>query len=190
MSARALRGPHVTRRAALAALAAVAFAGCGAREPVAVFSVRVPTAPSRPDDVATAFAAGDGRVVTVAHVLAPGRPVFVDGRRARVVRLDRRLDLAVLEAGAPGEAPAPGTPRAGQPVTVRVARGTLHLTVRRTITAHLDGSARPALELAGAVEPGDSGAPVLDAGGRLLGVVFAQSSHAARVYALDARALP
>jgi hypothetical protein len=37
------------------------------------------------------------------------------------------------------------------------------------------------------VQPGDSGAPVLDAGGRLLGVVFAQSARA--VYALDARAL-
>jgi S1-C subfamily serine protease len=84
-----------------------------------------------------------------------------------------------------------GTPRAGEPATVRVVRAgrprSLPVTLRRTITAHIGGATRPALELAGAVQPGDSGSPVLDRDGRLLGIVFAQSARA--VYALDARAL-
>ena len=47
-------------------------------------------------EVATGVAAGDGRVLTVAHALSPGRAVRVAGRPARVLRLDRRLDLALL----------------------------------------------------------------------------------------------
>jgi hypothetical protein len=80
-----------------------------------------------------------------------------------------------------------GTPRAGEAATIRVLRRgvprSLPTTVRRTISAHLDGATRPALELTGAVQPGDSGSPVLDRDGRVLGVVFAQSARA--VYAVD-----
>jgi S1-C subfamily serine protease len=40
------------------------------------------------------------------------------------------------------------------------------------------------------VLPGDSGAPVVDAGGRVTGMVFAQASGRADLtYALDARAI-
>jgi S1-C subfamily serine protease len=74
---------------------------------------------------------------------------------------------------------------------VRVLRGTLHGTVRRLIVAHIGGQTRPALELSAAIEPGDSGAPVLDGDGRVLGVVFAESSDREDLaYAVDARALP
>jgi S1-C subfamily serine protease len=168
----------------LAALALLVLAGCGASGPPRLAAVRVG------DQNATGFEAGAGRVVTVAHVLQPGRRVLVAGRPARVRLLDRRLDIAVLDAAARGELRY-GTPRAGEPATVLVLRSgvarSLPTTVRRTITAHLGGASRPALELAGAVQPGDSGSPVLDREGRLLGVVFAQSERA--VYALDARAL-
>jgi S1-C subfamily serine protease len=168
----------------LAALALLALAGCGAAGPPRLAAVRVG------DEHATGFAAGTGRIVTVAHVLQPGRPVLVAGRPARVRVLDRRLDIAVLDAAARGELRY-GTPRAGARATVLVLRSgvprSLPTIVRRTITAHLAGASRPALELAGAVQPGDSGSPVLDRDGRLLGVVFAQSARA--IYALDARAL-
>jgi S1-C subfamily serine protease len=83
-------------------------------------------------------------------------------------------------------------------VIVRVLRDgaarSLPATVRRVITARLTGNGpvevRPALELAVAVAPGDSGAPVIDARGRVAGVVFAQASDRDLTYALDARALP
>jgi S1-C subfamily serine protease len=48
---------------------------------------------------------------------------------------------------------------------------------------------RPALELAAAVQPGDSGAPVTDASGRVLGIVFARSdSGPPTAWAVDAAA--
>jgi S1-C subfamily serine protease len=126
--------------------------------------------------------------------------VRADARRARVLRVDRRLDVAVLAVAGDG-APAArlGSGRAGERVTVRVLRAgearSLRATVRRPITARVRGlggrvRVRPALELAVSVMPGDSGAPVLDGQGHVVGVVFAQASgSAALAYALDARAL-
>ena len=50
---------------------------------------------------------------------APAAPVFVGGRRARVLRVDRRLDLALLAvAGLRAPAAARGAARAGEPATV------------------------------------------------------------------------
>ena len=172
---------------ALPAAVAVLLAGCGGGGGgPAVLDVRVP------GGEATAFGIGGGRVVTVAHVLR-GRRVTVAGRTARVLRVDRRLDVAVLRA-AGGSGARTGAARAGERVTVRVLRQgeprSLPATVRRVISARVGGRVRPALELAAAVMPGDSGAPVLDEDGRVLGVVFAQASgDEALAYALDARAL-
>jgi S1-C subfamily serine protease len=184
-----------------AALAlALLAAGCGGGRAPDVLAVRVPGATQRSGESATALAAGDGRALTVAHVLRAGRPVFVAGRRARVLRVDRRLDVALLAVGGVS-APAlgRGSARPGERATVRVLRDgavrSLRATVRRTLTANVRDPAgrvevRPALELAVAVMPGDSGAPVVDGAGRLLGIVFAQASDRdGLAYALDARAL-
>ena len=181
------------RGAAVAAVVAVAGCGGGSAAAPAVYEVRVPTHGSGRD--ATAFAVGGGRAVTVAHVLRAGHPVFVGGRRARVLRVDRRLDVALLAVdGMRAPAAGRGPARAGEPASVRVVRtggpGSVRATVRRTITARIGGRGRPALELAAAVMPGDSGAPVVDADGRVVGMLFAQASGAATLaYALDARAL-
>src|SRR5439155_6192574 len=64
--------------------------------------------------------------------------------------------------------------RDGRPRTVRAA-------VRRSVIAHVREapgepvSTRPGLELAAHVVAGDSGAPVLDAEGRVTGLIFASS---------------
>ena len=103
---------------AAAALLAPTFATAPPRPPQEV-SVVV-AHPTGPPDVATGFVAGDGRVVTVAHVLGedvagdhvmagPASAIAVDGRPAMIVRLDRRLDLAVLRVpGVHGDAPRVG----------------------------------------------------------------------------------
>jgi S1-C subfamily serine protease len=138
-------------------------------------------------DVATGFAVGRGRVVTVAHVLRGGGAVRVTGRPARVVRADRRLDLAVLAVPGLGAAPLSG--RGARVEVLRAGRPrALPARVERRVTATLGRDRRPALELSAAVQPGDSGAPVTDASGRLVGVVFARSGDRT-AWAVDASAL-
>jgi S1-C subfamily serine protease len=165
--------------------------------------------------IATGFALGDGRVVTVAHVV--DGPVTVRGRRVRVLRVDRRSDLALLSApsgsspggdpprtrgGAPDLVGAPDLASARTGEHLRVlrlrdgARSSLSVHVRRSIVAHVSapGAARavvrPAIELSARVTPGDSGAPVVTDSGALAGVVFASSRNRRdTAYAVDASAL-
>jgi hypothetical protein len=135
------------------------------------------------DDRATGFVAGDGRVVTVAHVLED--EVAVDGRPATIVRVDRRNDLALLSApGIEGDAP-----RLGGDGDTRV-RDRAAPVVRR-VTARVDGGApRRALIVRADVAAGESGAPLVTAGGRVAGVVFARSRvRPATAYAIDASAV-
>jgi S1-C subfamily serine protease len=124
-------------------------------------------------DAATGFVVGDGRVLTVAHVL--GADVRVDGRPAAVLRRDDRLDLAVLAA--PGiDGP-------------RVRLGGRSEAVIRRASARIDGAAwrRPVLELRSEVSDGDSGMPVLTPTGRVVGVTFARSTTRPGVaWAIDA----
>jgi S1-C subfamily serine protease len=185
-------------RAAIVVVALL-LAGCGAESGPGVVTVLV----ERPGGVperATGFVAGDGRVVTVAHVLDGGGAVSVRGEggaaeRARVVRVDRAADLALLAA----RAEAPGV-RADDDVRLVSARGgevrARAVDVRRRIVARVRDSAgeriysRPSLELAADVTSGDSGAPILDGDGRVLGVVFARSRrHAGTAYAVDGAAV-
>ena len=80
---------------ACALLAGACGAAGTAGEPPAALRVTVATDGLVPQ-VATGVATADGRVLTVAHVLSGGHGVQVAGRRARVLRVDRRLDLALL----------------------------------------------------------------------------------------------
>lgn len=130
-------------------------------------------------DRATGFVAGDGLVMTVAHVL--GDDIVVDGRPATIARVDRGRDLALLRVpGLRGEPARPGgggdTRLLGRPAPI----------VRR-IDASVDGGPRrPALEIRADVAAGDSGAPLVTPTGRVAGVVFARSRTRPGVaYAVD-----
>jgi S1-C subfamily serine protease len=192
----------VSRAAVVLALAAALTAGCGgaARDhrPPAVLAVEIRHATGSAG-LATGIAAGGDRVVTVAHVLARAGDVRVRvagrWRPARVVRRDARDDLVVLAAGG---LDAPALRVADDEASARLlllrdggARPREVAALRR-IHAGVEGFGppgyrRPALELGAEVLPGDSGAPVLDAGGALLGVIFARSrGHEGTAYAIDA----
>lgn len=143
-------------------------------------------------------------LATNAHVVAGADAVRVrrpdDGTlEATVVVFDPRRDLALLQAPglerpplerAPTEAGSPGavigypggqnTPRT-QPVTVED---------RRTVTGRdiygRERSEREVLFLSADLRQGDSGSPVVDAQGRVSGVVFAISpDRATAAFALD-----
>jgi S1-C subfamily serine protease len=178
--------------AALASAAIVLLAAPSAGPPPsgpAVVDVHV-VPPVGSVGVATGFEHGEGRVVTVAHLL-PARRARVlvrssegPARRARVLTLDRRSDLAVLSVGA-GAANGSPLPGSGSPRLLVRRNGrpaALEVEIRRRIEARIrpsPGAApvrRPAIELEARVRQGDSGAPLVAADGRLLGVLFAQSS--------------
>jgi S1-C subfamily serine protease len=143
-------------------------------------------------DVATGFVVAPGRVVTVAHVLEPDRRLVVRGgngvaRRARVLRQDHRDDLALLAVPGLTAVPFRGASASGTHLLVRRGRGTaaLRTAIRRRVQATVRGPSwgpfrRPALELATSVELGDSGAPLVDDGGRVAGVLFARASDGRR----------
>jgi S1-C subfamily serine protease len=174
------------RRPAAVLLACVPLAACGSGHDAspgpAVFKVAVG------GEVATAFALGTGRAVTVAHLLAGRRPGatvrLLGGHRATIVRVDERDDLALLAVSGL-EAPRTRVTGADGDAFVLVVRGErvrrLPVRVRRPILARIrtpDGRRvvrRRALELRADVEAGDSGAPVVTKDGRVAGIVFARS---------------
>lgn len=148
----------------------------------------------------SAVVVADERVATNAHVVAGAGRITVrtfdrQSRGARLVYLDRATDLAILYV--PGlAAPAPrwraeaergtegavaGYPGGGR-LTLRGAR------VRGEVTLDDESGAgtREVVVIQGLVEPGNSGGPLLDLRGRVLGLVFANSSvDAATGFALS-----
>jgi len=198
-------GPR-RRRACAAAVAVASLAvlagGCGGsdapRRPPQVLRVTVAAGGLVPE-VATAVAVGDGRVLTVAHAVAGRGAVRVAGRPARVLRVDDRLDLALLAV--PGlRAPAMRLGGVARRVTLAVLRDgrptPLGGAVRRRVVIRFRDQpsdppeVRPGLEVAASIDPGDSGAPVLDTRGRVLGVVYARSrDRADTAWAVDASAV-
>jgi hypothetical protein len=187
---------------AAALVAAILFGAGSARVAAApgIVALRV----SSGQGIATGFALAGGRVVTVAHVI--DGPVTVRGRRVRVIRVDRRSDLALLAVpGLDGHRLAIASAANGEHLRVVRLRGgrpaVLSVDVRRSIVAHVRALGasravvRPALELSaaessGRVAPGDSGAAVVTDSRELAGVVFAASRTRPDIaYAVDASRL-
>lgn len=171
-----------------------------------------------PAVLATGFETAPGQVVTVAHALEGRTELAVRrgggaGRRARVLWIDRRNDLALLAvAGGAARSASDRSPTGARPLAtgadaaedgarVLVRRAgrirALPALVRRRIMARVRSPAestsyrRPALELAVDVTVGDSGAPLIDPEGRVVGVLFARSrTRSGRAYAVDGKVIP
>lgn len=148
------------------------------------------------------FVAASGLVVTNAHVVAGvDQPVVQtrDGRvyQAHAVQYDDASDLAVLYAPDLPEAPLSlsnsvergqqvsfaGYPLGG-PYTVRPAtiQGEAFAPVQNVTTG--DTLSRSIIQIAGRVEQGNSGGPLLDANGHVVGVIFAKAVEGEAGYAI------
>jgi S1-C subfamily serine protease len=193
------------RRHAAAGLlgCAVVVAGCGGSRPAdgpppRVLRVTVAAGGLVPE-IATGVATGDGRVVTVAHALDGRRAVAVAGRPAHVLRVDRRLDLALLAVPrlrAPTLRLGSDERRAEIAVLRDLSPRTIAAAIRRRVLIRWRDRPgdpprdRPGLEVAARIDPGDSGAPVLDRRGRVLGLVYARSHDRENTaWAIDASAV-
>jgi hypothetical protein len=147
---------------------------------------------------------GEGRIATVAHVVAGSKSVEVRGVRgtseATIVYFDPVLDLAVLKVDPALAAPiaigsaAPGD-RGGVIVYRKDAPVELPVSVERLVNIrtgdiYLQGKhIRPGYELNLDIEAGDSGAVVV-IGGKAVALVWATSREAqARAWAMQASLL-
>ena len=158
----------------------------------------------------------NGVALTAAHVVDdPARTVEVAGEPAVVVATSARLDLAVLATAdaspvaieaattwfeAMDDATAPSVPVAPGPVTIVGSTGGimagLPARVTRALTLRVDDVSagttveRPAVELDIVVEPGDSGSPIVDADGELIGVIVLRRAPTGVSYGTRIAELP
>lgn len=150
-----------------------------------------------------AVVADQGTVVTVAHTLAGADTVVVidaDGTEhaATVTSFDPGADLAALSVPTLDAPPlALGTDRVGPARALRwrpdsgIELLEVDITRRLAITIediYLEREVRRSgMELAAEIEVGDSGGPVIDDAGRVVGIVYANSRSRPRVgFATDA----
>lgn len=146
--------------------------------------------------VGTGFLYSDGRIMTNAHVVAGADQVTIRRNgaskqfRARVVVFDPQLDVAVLavdgftgtplrfaaEAPVGTESVVPGF-TGGDPLSPDAARIS-DVIIARGHDIYGEGRVdREIYVIRSSIAPGDSGAPLVDLQGRVLGVVFAAGTE-------------
>ena len=130
----------------------------------------------------------EGLIATNLHVVGEGRPLAVqlaDGSRHAVTEItasDRASDLAVLRIEKPAKPLVPlplgddADPPDGLPVvTVGNPHGLAFSVVGGVVSGVREVEGRPMLQLAMPIEPGNSGGPVVDPDGRVVGIVTIKS---------------
>jgi S1-C subfamily serine protease len=155
------------------------------------------------------WVAAPGLVVTNAHVVAGETDTTIQvggnppGLPAEVVDFDPHDDIAVLRASGLRERPLPlvGQPTSGTPAGIvgypldgplDIQPGRIAQTETATTQdAYGNGPVRRSiLPLRGVVRPGNSGGPLVDAGGGVLGTVFAALSGTRSSSGGDGLAVP
>lgn len=127
----------------------------------------------------------DGRTLTAAHVVSAAWHLDVGSRRAAPAAVSTSADVAVVDADDRGPGFELGRDaRAG--ATVRMVDRQAGGWRSSAVLASSDGAS---MELSVTGGPGDSGGPVLDAGGRLVGLVVAVDPSTRRVRAIPASRL-
>lgn len=139
------------------------------------------------------FVIGEGLIMTNAHVVAGAQAVVVEApgdlpRTATVVYFDAETDIAVLAAPEVEAAALPFsvTPAAGTTVFFQgypfggplTSRSAAVLSTAVGAMQSADGTELPprsVTRIAGSVNPGNSGGPLLSSDGAIVGMIFAQA---------------
>ena len=178
-----------------AAACAVTLAACAPDTPAGVTTVEIAATPcDRPNArLGVGTIVGEGLVLTAAHVVEDDlRDLAVDGRPARVIGLDVRIDAALLAVDTPGGSTAPSLAtdtEATESVRILTPTDVIDTTVARLVTLTVDDATdrtvhrRQALVLDGAVADGTSGAPVVDDHDNIVGMVTIAHRGRAVTYA-------
>jgi regulator of sirC expression with transglutaminase-like and TPR domain len=133
----------------------------------------------------TGFVVGEGLVATNLHVIGEARPITVetaDGKRFEatgVHAFDRGLDLAVVRIDAKLPVLALGNTERLKDGSAVVAignpQGLKHSVVAGVVSSQRDVDGRKMLQVAIPVERGNSGGPLVDMEGRVVGIMTAKS---------------
>ena len=134
----------------------------------------------------------DGLIATNLHVIGHARPIQVrlaDGSRLTVTAVhasDHTLDLCILRVDAKDLPALPlgdsGSLVQGQSIVVLGnPLGLEHSAVQGMVSAVRDIGSREMIQLAIPVEPGNSGGPVIAAGGQVVGIVTLKSAITANL---------
>jgi len=137
----------------------------------------------------TGFVVGDGLIATNYHVIGEARPIQVqlaDGSVHEVTSIhssDRNLDLAVIRVAVKELKALPLSDtddakklKPGQPIVVLGHPIKLQFSVvAGVLSGQREVEGLSMLQLAIPIEPGNSGGPVLDQGGKVLGIVTMKS---------------
>lgn len=177
-------------------VALLLLAACGSAEPAdvegSVVVVSLTSCEPGVENRATAVVIGDGLALTVAHSFDDAASATLRGPDGQLlagelVYLDRARDLALLSFDSPQpwgtldvHTDAEDPTLEARMVVVRDGATELlpvELLQRTEVTFDGEGP-RQAIELGTSIDQGDSGAPVIDENGRIIGLVFASNRTA------------
>lgn len=133
--------------------------------------------------------AADGLIATNLHVIGEARPITVqlaDGQKHEATAVhatDRAADLAIIKIDAKDLKPltlgdSDKIPQGAGIVALGNPHGLKHSVVAGVVSGRREIEGRSMIQLAMPVEPGNSGGPVVDLEGRVLGVVTMKSAVA------------
>lgn len=128
-----------------------------------------------------------GLIATSLHVIGEGRPIeirFADGAKYSATEIhasDRKLDLAIIRIDATNLPPlklgdSSEVKQGASVVAIGNPRGLAHSVVRGVVSAFRDFENGRMIQLAIPIEPGNSGGPLLDANGRVIGILEMKSA--------------